>query len=34
MEGTYYAQMMVEADYLMKQLILGVDHEGKPFNYP
>jgi hypothetical protein len=26
--------MMVEADYLMKQLILGSDETGQPFNYP
>lgn len=33
-EGTYFAQLMVEADYLMKQLILGVDQKGRPFKYP
>jgi hypothetical protein len=34
MEGTYFAQVMVEADYLMKQLILGADERGRPFKYP
>lgn len=34
MEGTYFAEMMVSADYLMKLLILGLDDQGQPFKYP
>jgi len=34
MEGTYYAQIMMEADFIMKQLKIGVDQNNKPFQYP
>ena len=34
LEGTPIGNVMIEADYLMKQLNLGVDHNNQPFNYP
>lgn len=34
LKNTQYGQAMIEADFLMKQLSLGVDKDNKPFQYP